>query len=255
MLQCGPILDLLKITDNLVIPDYTPTASGNTTVTEKINLSNQRGDLRIAVDTEDITGEIVIEFQNSDDELLRKKQEEENKLKRKQNELPAWYQFSTVTGERVAPGPEENEPEKDDEEIEKKKDILFIDEDLDDSYLDDFYDQLKMSSNDNIKLILTPISEYQDSDDSSTDVEEFVEVDFKKNNEESNKRIIDSMDEMGSDIENENGRRKRVKMEQINTPTSMNEDETSSNDDNDNDDDNDDDNGNNDDDNDYDESD
>jgi len=73
--------------------------------------------------------------------------------------------------------------------------------------LDDFYDQLKMSSNDNIKLILTPVTEYQDSDDSSTDVEEFVEVDFKKNNEESNKRTIDSTDEIGSDMENENGRR------------------------------------------------
>jgi len=73
--------------------------------------------------------------------------------------------------------------------------------------LDDFYDQLKMSSNDNIKLILTPVTEYQDSNDSSTDVEEFVEVDFKKNNEESNKRTIDSTDEIGSDMENENGRR------------------------------------------------
>jgi len=73
--------------------------------------------------------------------------------------------------------------------------------------LDDFYDQLKMSSNDNIKLILTTENEYQDSDDSSTDVEEFVEVDFKKNNEESNKRTIDSTDEIGSDMENENGRR------------------------------------------------
>jgi len=40
MLQCGPIVDLLKMTDKLVIPDYTPTASGNTTVTEKINLSS-----------------------------------------------------------------------------------------------------------------------------------------------------------------------------------------------------------------------
>jgi len=261
MLQCGPILDLLKMTDKLVIPDYTPSASGNTTVTEKTNLPNQRGGIRISEDTEDITGEIVIEFQNSDDELLRKKQEEENKLKRKQNELPAWYQFSTVTGERVAPGPEENEPDKEDEEIEKKKDIILIDEDLDDSYLSDFYDQLKMSSNDNIKLILTTENEYQDSDDSSTDVEEFVEVDFKKNNEESNKRTIDSTDEIGSDMENENGRRKKVKVEQINTPTSMNEDETSSDyrdnddNDNDNDDDNDDDNDNNGDDNDYDESD
>lgn len=73
--------------------------------------------------------------------------------------------------------------------------------------MDDFYDQLKMSSNDNIKLILTTENEYQDSDDSSTDVEEFVEVDFKKNNEESNKRTIDSTDEIGSDMENENGRR------------------------------------------------
>lgn len=73
--------------------------------------------------------------------------------------------------------------------------------------MDDFYDQLKMSSNDNIKLILTPVTEYQDSNDSSTDVEEFVEVDFKKNNEESNKRTIDSTDEIGSDMENENGRR------------------------------------------------
>jgi len=228
MLQCGPIVDLLKMTDKLVIPDYTPTASGNTTVTEKINLSNQR-DLRIAEDTEDITGEIVIEFQESDDALLRKKQEEENKLKRKQNELPAWYQFSTVTGERVAPGPEENEPDEE-EEIEKKKDTLLIDEDLDASYLDDFYDQLKMSSNDNIKLILTPISEYQDSDDSSTEAEDFYEVDFKKNADETNKRRIDSMDEMGSDIDDENGQRKRIKVEQANTPTSMNEEEEASSD-------------------------
>jgi len=228
MLQCGPILDLLKMTDKLVIPDYTPSSSGNTTVTEKINLTNHR-DLRIAEDTEDITGEIVIEFQESDEALLRKKQEEENKLKRKQNELPAWYQFSTVTGERVAPGPEENEPDKEEEEIEKKKDSILIDEDLDDSYLDDFYDQLKMSSNDNIKLILTPISEYQDSD-SSTDTEDFVEVDFKKSIEESNKRRIDSTDEMGSHIDDENGQqRKRVKIEQVSTPTSINdEDEASS---------------------------
>ena len=73
--------------------------------------------------------------------------------------------------------------------------------------MDDFYDQLKMSSNDNIKLILTPISEYQDSDDSSTEAEDFYEVDFKKNADETNKRRIDSMDEMGSDIDDENGQR------------------------------------------------
>jgi len=228
MLQCGPILDLLKMTDKLVIPDYTPSAAGNTTVTEKVNLSNHR-DLRIAEDNEDITGDIVIEFQNEDDELLRKQQEEENKLKRKQNELPPWYQFSTVTGERVAPGPEEDEPDKEEEEIEKKKDTLFIDEDLDDSYLNDFYDQLKLSPNDNIRLILTPISEYQDNDYSS-DNDEFIEIEIKKDDEqETNKRgLLDSMDEMTSDIEEENGQRKKIKIEQINTPTSLNEEGVSS---------------------------
>jgi len=204
--QCLPILNLLKMTDKLVIPDYTPSASGNTTVTEKINLSNQR-DLRIAEDTEDITGEIKVEFQNTDNASAREKQEEENKLKRKQNELPVWYQFSTVTGERVAPGPEENEPDKEEEKVEKKKNTLLIDEDLDDSYLDDFYDQLKLSSNDNIKLILTPISEYQDSDDSSTENEDFIEVNIKNDEVETNKRRIDSTDEMGSELDEETGQR------------------------------------------------
>ncbi|ORX79102.1 hypothetical protein BCR32DRAFT_294637 [Anaeromyces robustus] len=228
MLQSGPILDLLKMTDKLVIPNYTSSTSGNTTVTEKINLSNQR-DLRIAEDTEDIIGEVVVEFQNTDNASAREKQEEENKLKRKQNELPVWYQFSTVTGERVAPGPEENEPDKEEEEVEKKKNTLLIDEDLDDSYLDDFYDQLKLSSNDNIKLILTPISEYQDSDDSSTENEDFVEVNIKKNDEvDTNKRRIDSTDEMGSDLDDENGQRKKMKIEQMNTPTSLNDEDASS---------------------------
>ncbi|ORX55363.1 hypothetical protein BCR36DRAFT_184870 [Piromyces finnis] len=105
--------------------------------------------------------------------------------------------------------------------------MIFITKDL-----DDFYDQLKMSSNDNIRLILTPISEYQDSDDdSSTEKEDFVEVDFKKDIEGLNKRRIDSMDEMESDIDDESGQRKKVKVEQMNTPTSMDEeeDEVSSN--------------------------
>jgi len=225
--QCLPILNLLKMTDKLVIPDYTPSASGNTTVTEKINLSNQR-DLRIAEDTEDITGEIKVEFQNTDNASAREKQEEENKLKRKQNELPVWYQFSTVTGERVAPGPEENEPDKEEEKVEKKKNTLLIDEDLDDSYLDDFYDQLKLSSNDNIKLILTPISEYQDSDDSSTENEDFIEVNIKNDEVETNKRRIDSTDEMGSELDEETGQRKKMKIEQMNTPTSLNDEDASS---------------------------
>lgn len=226
MLQCRPILDLLKMTDKLVIPDYRPDASGNTTVTEKVNLQNHR-DLRIVEDNEDITGEIVIEFKDEDDKILRKKQEEENKLKRKQNELPPWYQFSTVTGERVAPGPEEDEPDKEEEEIEKKKDTLFIDEDIDDSYLKDFYDQLKISTNENINLILTPTSEYQDSD-YSTENEEFIEIEIKKDDQESNKRGLDSMDEMTSDMEDENGQRKKIKTEQIDTPTSLNDEGVSS---------------------------
>jgi len=222
--QCAPILDLLKETDNKVIPDYTPSASGNITVAEKSNYNNRR-ELRTAEDNEDIKGEIVIEFQNADLELLRKQQEEDSKLKRKQNELPPWYQFSTVTGERVAPGPEEDEPDKEEEEIEKNKDTILIDEDLDDSYLEDYYDQLKMSSNDNIKLILSPISDYQDSDDN----ENFFEIKFEKEDEqESKKRRLDSMEDMGSDIDDETGQRKKIKTEQMNASLSMNDEYGSS---------------------------
>jgi transcription initiation factor TFIIE subunit alpha len=227
MNQLAPILDLLKETDNKVIPDYTPSASGNITVAEKSNFTNRR-ELRTAEDSEDIKGEIVIEFQNADLELLRKQQEEDSKLKRKQNELPPWYQFSTVTGERVAPGPEEDEPDKEEEEIEKNKDTILIDEDLDDSYLEDFYNLLKISSNDNIKLILSPISDFQNSDNLFNN-DSFFEIKFEKeDDQESKKRRLDSMEDMGSDIEDETGQRKKIKTEQMNTSLSMNDEYGSS---------------------------
>jgi len=41
MNQLAPILDLLKETDNKVIPDYTPSASGNITVAEKSNFTSK----------------------------------------------------------------------------------------------------------------------------------------------------------------------------------------------------------------------
>jgi len=40
MLQVKPIVDLLQQTDKLVIPNYTPSSSGNIIVTEKNNLSS-----------------------------------------------------------------------------------------------------------------------------------------------------------------------------------------------------------------------
>ncbi|PVV03204.1 hypothetical protein BB560_002333 [Smittium megazygosporum] len=118
MEQCTPILNALKQTDSLILPQPTPfdkflapdfEYNENKDEDSKLGGDDQQGEndpksLSLAKDTGMSTGQILVEFDcdlSPDQVLAEKEKKIEQKLE--QNALPPWHVWSTVSGTQMVP--------------------------------------------------------------------------------------------------------------------------------------------------------
>ncbi|KAG0234817.1 hypothetical protein BGW41_000996 [Actinomortierella wolfii] len=97
-----PIVDLLKLTDNIVIEQRT----GNMVSQQAAMRTHDDDDLAFAADGGQQPGEIQVVFQDDNDKAAKKAREAEAQKKRQQNAVPSWHAWSTVSGEMTALGAE-----------------------------------------------------------------------------------------------------------------------------------------------------
>ncbi|KAK9679469.1 hypothetical protein K7432_016253 [Basidiobolus ranarum] len=109
MEQSKPIIELLKLTDDLVMPAFSLEGLGD----DSNDANSKNGDtgarssafdreLSYAQDTGMAAGEVRIIFEDDKKDSSRARELELEK-KRQQNALPAWYMKSTITGELAKP--------------------------------------------------------------------------------------------------------------------------------------------------------
>ncbi|KAJ1978246.1 hypothetical protein H4R35_001985 [Dimargaris xerosporica] len=114
--QFGPIINLLKKTDSIIIPatTFAPTAPPLDTSVDGDGQSNaDRPDFELSYARDTGTGgsDIVIVFEDDkSSEEARREQEAAMDKKRQQNALPAWHTYSTVSGVRTD-GRQQHPPE------------------------------------------------------------------------------------------------------------------------------------------------
>ncbi|KAL1935050.1 hypothetical protein VTP01DRAFT_4190 [Rhizomucor pusillus] len=100
--QSQPIIALLKLTDNIVIPAsyiFKPSGAGK----GANGSAREEHELAVAQDTGAGQGEIIVDLQ-MDNEAARRAKIAEAEEKRQQNMLPVWHQQSTVSGVLVETG-------------------------------------------------------------------------------------------------------------------------------------------------------
>ncbi|KAG0202816.1 hypothetical protein BGX28_004765 [Mortierella sp. GBA30] len=97
-----PIVDLLKLTDNIIIEQYTESMAQKNAVAR----THDDDDLAFAEDGGQQQGEIQVVFQDDNDKAAKKARESEALKKRQQNAVPSWHAVSTVSGEMTALGAE-----------------------------------------------------------------------------------------------------------------------------------------------------
>ncbi|KAG0242492.1 hypothetical protein B0O80DRAFT_493525 [Mortierella sp. GBAus27b] len=97
-----PIVDLLKLTDNIVIEQYTEVMASKNAAAR----THDDDDLAFAADGGQQQGEIQVVFQDDNDKAAKKAREAEAQKKRQQNAVPSWHAWSTVSGEMTTLGAE-----------------------------------------------------------------------------------------------------------------------------------------------------
>ncbi|KAG0306574.1 hypothetical protein BGZ98_002138 [Dissophora globulifera] len=97
-----PIVDLLKLTDNITIEQYTESMASKNAAAR----THDDDDLAFAEDGGQQPGEIQVVFQDDNDKAAKKARESEAHKKRQQNAVPSWHMWSTVSGEMTALGAE-----------------------------------------------------------------------------------------------------------------------------------------------------
>ncbi|KAI1300117.1 hypothetical protein EDD11_006296 [Mortierella claussenii] len=95
-----PIVDLLKLTDNIVIEQYTASMASKNAAAR----THDDDDLAFAEDGGQQQGEIQVVFQDDNDKAAKKARENEANKKRQQNAVPSWHAWSTVSGEMTTLG-------------------------------------------------------------------------------------------------------------------------------------------------------
>ncbi|KAJ1660798.1 hypothetical protein IWQ61_000333 [Dispira simplex] len=113
MEDCRPVLNLLKQTDHIIIPQtsfaesvrmMSAAAEGTPTGTTTDGQSKS-GDLSYAQDTGTGSGDIMVVFEDEQTSVeARQRQEAEVEKIRQQNALPAWHLYSTVSGVKTELG-------------------------------------------------------------------------------------------------------------------------------------------------------
>ncbi|KAF9923526.1 hypothetical protein FBU30_006426 [Linnemannia zychae] len=97
-----PIVDLLKLTDSIVIEQYTEVMAAKNATAR----THDDDDLAFAEDGGQQQGEIQVVFEDDNDKAAKKARENEAMKKRQQNAVPSWHAWSTVSGEMTALGAE-----------------------------------------------------------------------------------------------------------------------------------------------------
>ncbi|KAF9351012.1 hypothetical protein BGX34_000858 [Mortierella sp. NVP85] len=85
-----PIVDLLKLTDNIVIEQYTESMASKNAAAR----THDDDDLAFAADGGQQQGEIQVVFQDDNDKAAKKAREAEAHKKRQQNALPSWHAWN-----------------------------------------------------------------------------------------------------------------------------------------------------------------
>ncbi|KAG0363137.1 hypothetical protein BC939DRAFT_459143 [Gamsiella multidivaricata] len=166
-----PIVDLLKLTDNIVIEQYTESmASKNATAR-----THDDDDLAFAADGGQQPGEIQVVFQDDNDKAAKKARESEAQKKRQQNAVPSWHAWSTVSGEMTALGAEaakRHDLPVDGTEADGEGEVLENDTERDE-YYKQYYENLAMGAQDEESFEISGSNGYDskrsldDSEDSS----------------------------------------------------------------------------------------
>ncbi|KAF9301546.1 hypothetical protein BGZ74_006588 [Mortierella antarctica] len=165
-----PIVDLLKLTDNIVIEQYTESMVHKNAQSR----THDDDDLAFAEDGGQQQGEIQIEFQYDNDKAAKKAKEKEAMKKRQQNAVPSWHAWSTVSGEMTALGAEAAKRDLlvDDHKADGEGEVLENDLDGDD-YYKQYYENLAQEQQEesqdtlNVNGETSPKRSLDDSDDSS----------------------------------------------------------------------------------------
>ncbi|KAG0050448.1 hypothetical protein BGZ83_004797 [Gryganskiella cystojenkinii] len=97
-----PIVDLLKLSDNIVIEQYTESMVAKAAAAR----THDDDDLAFAEDGGQQQGEIQVVFEDDNDKAAKKARDTAANLRRTQNAVPSWHAWSTVSGEITALGTE-----------------------------------------------------------------------------------------------------------------------------------------------------
>ncbi|KAF8924071.1 hypothetical protein EDD21DRAFT_419003 [Dissophora ornata] len=139
-----PIVDLLKLTDNIVIEQYTESMASKNAAAR----THDDDDLAFAEDGGQQQGEIQVVFQDDNDKATKKARESEAQKKRQQNAVPSWHAWSTVSGEMTALGAEaakRHDLPVDGAEADGEGEILENDTERDE-YYKQYYEKLAMGA-------------------------------------------------------------------------------------------------------------
>ncbi|KAG0256106.1 hypothetical protein BG011_004739, partial [Mortierella polycephala] len=137
-----PIVDLLKLTDNIVIEQYTESMAAKNAAAR----THDDDDLAFAADGGQQQGEIQVVFQDDNDKAAKKARESEAMKKRQQNAVPSWHAWSTVSGEMTALGAEaakRHDIPVDDANADGEGEVLENDTERDE-YYKQYYETLAM---------------------------------------------------------------------------------------------------------------
>ncbi|KAF8985471.1 hypothetical protein BGZ46_004064 [Entomortierella lignicola] len=141
-----PIVDLLKLTDNIVIEQYTESMASKKAAAR----THDDDDLAFAEEGGQQQGEIQVVFQDDNDKAAKKARESEAQKKRQQNAVPSWHAWSTVSGEMTALGAEaakRHDLPADGPDADGEGEVLEDDSGRDE-YYKQYYERLAMDAQD-----------------------------------------------------------------------------------------------------------
>ncbi|KAK3813989.1 MAG: hypothetical protein J3Q66DRAFT_30980 [Benniella sp.] len=134
-----PIVDLLKLTDNIVIEQYTESMASKNAAAR----THDDDDLAFAADGGQQQGEIQVVFQDDNDKAAKKAREAEAHKKRQQNALPSWHAWSTVSGEMTTLGAEAAKRQEMPVDAEEDGDGEVLENDFGDEYAEEYYAKMQ----------------------------------------------------------------------------------------------------------------
>ncbi|KAF9425628.1 hypothetical protein BGZ94_007376 [Podila epigama] len=182
-----PIVDLLKLTDNIIIEQYTESMVHKNAQSR----THDDDDLAFAEEGGQQQGEIQVVFQDDNDKAAKKARETEAMKKRQQNAVPSWHAWSTVSGEMTALGAEaakRHDLPMDDNKADGEAEVLENDDG--DEYYKQYYENLAQAQEESFDTSdVNGKRSFEEQDESSRkrfhdDVEDSVNEDTPAGEEE-----------------------------------------------------------------------